>query len=89
MGTIYKKFNSSDKKIVDLKDLFLKCVPNISLAVAILGLSISILGNDEGMISATDSTSNSGCHLVILSLSITMGGINLFKYSLEKLKISF
>lgn len=53
--------------------------PKISLAVAIFGLSISILGNDAGTISVTDSTSNSGCHLVIFSLSITMGGFNLFK----------
>jgi len=38
------------------------------------------LGNVEGIISMTVSTLNSGCHLVILFLSITIGGINVFKY---------
>lgn len=62
-------------------------IPNISFAVAIFGLSISILGKDEGVISVTDSTSNSGCHLVIFSLSITIGGINLLKYSFKQTKL--
>lgn len=55
-------------------------LPNKSLAVSILGLLISILGKVEGIISVTVSTLNSGCHLVILFLSITIGGINVFKY---------
>lgn len=58
-------------------------LPNISFAVGIFDLSISILGNGDGLMFGTDSTSNSGCHLIILSLSIKIGGFNLFKYSLK------
>lgn len=61
----------------------------MSLAVVIFDFKISILGNGEGLIFGTDSTSNSGCHLVILFLSITIGEINLLKYSLGKIKKMF